>query len=239
MTNDRKMRIGIFAYNFKHWKTQAGIQNLVYAGYKPEAVFAADKIKLDFYQSKIRIAPKDLYLVHPREVAEYHNIDYHVSVHNSEETSRLIESYELDLGIVLGARILKPSAFSPFTKGVMNMHPGILPNNRGLDTIKWAVLKRLPQGVTTHIIDEKIDRGYLIDRKEINIYQDDTLMDVQIRIQNLEQEMMLSSIKKLEEKDIKGFNRLSAGDYNKSVPANLEETLVTEFIEYKRMYSAQ
>ena len=40
----------------------------------------------------------------------------------------------------LGARILKPSAFSPFRKGVMNMHPGILPDNRGLDTIKWAIL---------------------------------------------------------------------------------------------------
>ena len=47
------MKIGVFAYNFKHWKTQAGIQNLCMAGYKPEVVLAADPVKLNFYQSKI------------------------------------------------------------------------------------------------------------------------------------------------------------------------------------------
>jgi hypothetical protein len=30
------VRIGVFAYNFKHWKTQQGIQNLILAGFKPE-----------------------------------------------------------------------------------------------------------------------------------------------------------------------------------------------------------
>jgi len=59
MTN---LRIGVFAYNFKRWKTQAGIQNLCISGFKPEIIFAADPVELKFYKSKIRIAPKDLFL---------------------------------------------------------------------------------------------------------------------------------------------------------------------------------
>jgi hypothetical protein len=59
MTN---LKIGVFAYNFKHWKTQAGIQNLCISGFKPEIIFAADPVELKFYKSKIRIAPKDLFL---------------------------------------------------------------------------------------------------------------------------------------------------------------------------------
>ena len=56
-----------------------------------------------------------------------------------------------------------------------------------MDTIKWAIINRLPQGVTTHIIDDKIDRGFLIEKENIVLYEDDTLLDIQIRIQNLEQ----------------------------------------------------
>jgi len=32
------MRIGIFAYDFEHWKTQQGIQNLVLSKNKPEVI---------------------------------------------------------------------------------------------------------------------------------------------------------------------------------------------------------
>ena len=49
------MKIGIFAYNFEHWKTQQGIINLCMAGYKPSIIFAADPVELSFYKSKIKI----------------------------------------------------------------------------------------------------------------------------------------------------------------------------------------
>jgi hypothetical protein len=42
------LKIGVFAYNFKHWKTQAGIQNLCMADYKPSVIFVADPVELKF-----------------------------------------------------------------------------------------------------------------------------------------------------------------------------------------------
>jgi len=228
------MRIGIFAYDFEHWKTQQGIQNLVLSKNKPEVILAAPRVELNFYRSKIRTTPKDLFLIHPKKVAEYYDIDYHVVKHNSEETAALIKKYELDLGIVLGARILKTYVIESFNKGVLNMHPGILPDNRGLDTIKWAILNDLPQGVTTHLINDKIDRGLLVEKEEINIYEDDTLLDLQIRIQNLEQKMMLSSIDIIKKSDLNELKKNEKGQYNTSMSENLEKEMLTKFEAYKR-----
>jgi len=225
------MNIGVFAYNFPHWKTQEGINNLIISGNKPKVIFASDPVKLNFYKSKIRITPKDLYLTHPKEIARQHGIDYKILIHNSEETNNQVKEYNLDLGIILGARILKPIAFENFTIGVLNMHPGLLPKNRGLDNIKWAILDNIPQGVTTHLIDKSIDRGKSILKEEIKIYKDDSLVDLNIRIQNLEQKLMVDSIASLKENIPTQI--LGEGTYYKSVPEDIEKTLHQKFIEYK------
>ena len=228
------MKIGVFAYNFKHWKTQVGLFNLCMSGNKPDVIFASDPVDLNFYRSKIRVSPKDQFLWHPREIANYFGIDYRVVVHNSEETSDLVKSYNLDVGVILGARILKPVAFRSFKLGVINMHPGVLPENRGLDNLKWAILKNLPQGVTSHLIDEKIDRGLLLIRKEITVYKDDTLVDLHVRIQNLEQSMMIDSLDFLKNRE-EELPSLEKGSYHKSVPEEMEKTLMEKFKEYKNM----
>jgi len=233
----KKLRIGIFAYNFKHWKTQEGIRNLCIAGFKPAVIFAAEPVQLNFYRSKIRVGPKDLFLWHPSKIAEFYNIDYHVVIHNSNETSDLVKKYDLDVGVILGARILKPIAFDNFKIGVINMHPGILPQNRGLDNLKWAILNNLPQGVTSHLIDKNIDRGLIITQDKILIYEDDTMIDLHIRIQSLEQRLMIESLRFLSENGKSGLSALGKGTYYKSVPEDIESTLNKKFKDYKKRMS--
>tara|TARA_R110000824_G_scaffold283078_2_gene471416 strand:- start:3267 stop:3968 length:702 start_codon:yes stop_codon:yes gene_type:complete len=228
------MKIGIFAYNFKHWKTQAGIQNLCMAGYKPEVIFAADPVELKFYQSKIRASPKDLFLWHPKELSDFYSIDYHVVRHNSEETATIVKETSLDLGIILGARILKPVAFRRFSIGVMNMHPGILPENRGLDNLKWAIIDKKPQGVTTHLINDKIDRGQQILQEKIKIYEDDTLLDIHLRLQHLEQKLMIDSVSVLSRSS--KLKTIEKGTYYKSVPPEREAKMMQMFDDYKREF---
>ena len=231
------MRIGVFAYNFPHWKTQAGIQNLCIAGYKPEVIFAADPVELKFYKSQVRLTPKGLFLWHPKKLANFYGIDYHVVKHNSQETASIAHDQKLDIGVILGARILKPIAFDGFSVGVINMHPGILPENRGLDNLKWAILNGQQQGVTTHIIDREIDRGQKILQETIDVYEDDTLLDVHLRLQALEQKLMIDSISYLDKNGRASLPSLGTGTYNKSVPQPVENGLMESFIEYKLEYS--
>ncbi len=230
------MKIGVFAYNFEHKKTQEGLLQLFLNGYRISCVLAADPVKLTFYQSKIRVSPKGLTYNHPEKIAKMLNIPYKVVTHNSSDCIKIIKDLKLDLGIILGARILKEDVIRAFKIGVLNMHPGLLPENRGLDTIKWAIIKGFKQGVTTHLITKQIDRGYMILKNDIMVYNDDTLLDIFLRIQNKELNLMIESLKVLElgEKD---FELIGDGNYFKSVPPELETILLKRFKSYKKTYN--
>ena len=191
------IKIGVFAYNWPHFKTQSGLFNLCVSGFKPAVALCADAVELKFYKSKIRIGPKDLYLHDTETLCEFFDIGYEVTKHNSKHCEDIIKSLNLDVGIVLGARIINQNIIDAFNIGIINMHPGILPQNRGLDNLKWAILKGMKQGVTSHLIDSKIDRGRFIDSQEIPIYKDDTLVDLLLRLQAKEQKMMIEAIERL------------------------------------------
>ena len=132
------MKIGVFVYNWSHWKSQVGLLNLILNDFNPECVLAADPVELKFYKSKVRIGPKDLFLHSSSHICSKFNIDYRVIVHNSDECAQIIREKNLDIGIILGARILKQHIIDSFNLGVINMHPGLLPDNRGLDNLKMT-----------------------------------------------------------------------------------------------------
>lgn len=227
------LKIGIFAYNFEHKKTQEGILRLFLEGYDLSCILAQDKLKLNITESHIRVSPKGLSYVHPRQIAEKLDIPYHVVLHNSEECKELIKRYELDLGIILGARILKNDIIEAFKLGIINLHPGILPDNRGLDNLKWAILKNFKQGATAHFISEEIDKGRIILQEEIDVFKDDTLLDLHLRIQSKELDLMVKSLDILESGK-RDFEELGEGNYFKAVPEGLEADLIERFEQYKK-----
>jgi methionyl-tRNA formyltransferase len=229
------MKIGIFSYNFPHYKTQQGIYNLILNNIKPSVVFSANPVELNFYTSKLRVAPKYINLTNTIDIANVFNIDHYIVEHNSQKTKSLIKQYELDIGIILGSRIIKQDIIDAFSIGILNMHPGIIPINRGLDNLKWAIHDEIKQGVTTHLISSEIDKGSIIDKQCINVFLDDTLIDIHVRLQELELKMMMEALQKLKD----GFlpvNQVENGKYNKAMPKNKEELLMTNFKAYKTKY---
>jgi len=232
------MKIGVFVYNFEHKKSQEGLLELFLNGIQPDCIFAADPVSINFYQSKIRIAPKGIKYIHPRAIARKLNIPYYEVDHSGHQCLNIIKERQLDLGVILGARILRGPVVKSFNVGILNMHPGLLPENRGLDNVKWAIIDNISQGVTSHLIDDHIDRGLLIDKKTIDVYQDDTLIDITLRIQNLELKMMVDAIRKIENEEI-DFMPLGVGKRNVSIPASVEMYLGEIFESYKERYMLQ
>ena len=227
------MKIGVLAYDATHWKTQNGLINLLMSGHRPDVVMAAPLRDLKFYRSSVRITPKDLFLWHPAEICARLGIDYHRVEHNSAQCQDIVSEAGLDVGIILGARILKQSTIDAFRVGIINVHPGILPENRGLDNIKWAVLNDRDQGATAHLIDREIDRGRMICQDRIRVYGDDSLMDLKIRLQHLEQRLMVEALEKvMEAPSAESFPLLEEGEYHKPISAEMEETLDERLREY-------
>ena len=78
------------------------------------------------------------------------------------------------------AKIIPPAFIG--NRLVLNCHPGLLPQNRGVDALKWSVINNWPIGVTLHIIDANIDRGTILTRWRTSLLPNDTLQDIFARV---------------------------------------------------------
>jgi methionyl-tRNA formyltransferase len=58
--------------------------------------------------------------------------------------------------------------------GAVNMHPSLLPYNRGKHYNFWAIVEQCPFGVSIHMVDKGIDSGDILFQKEIEIAWTDT-----------------------------------------------------------------
>ncbi len=65
--------------------------------------------------------------------------------------------------------ILKDDVLSLFPDRVVNLHPSLLPWNRGTFSNFWSFLEGTPKGVTVHYIDLGVDTGDLIAQERIRL----------------------------------------------------------------------
>ncbi len=231
------MKICVFAYNFKHKKTQEGLLKLFCSNLKIRQVIAMNKIKINSPKKKLETSSRDLIYINPKKICEKFKIPYKVMSHNSFKCTEYLKKKKYDLGIILGARILKKNIIDCFKIGILNLHPGILPENRGLDTCQWAILKMFPQGATSHLIDKRMDCGKILIRKKIKIYKKDSLKDFYERIQSLELDLMIKSIKILIKKKNYGFIPKKQGKYHSYISTADELKVIKNLDKYKKKFS--
>ena len=85
-----------------------------------------------------------------------------VSIHNSEQVMPHIKELELDLIVFGGTRIIRGEILDFPKDGVINSHPGLLPECRGSASPAWSVYHDIPIGSSTHFCDNGIDTGQLL-----------------------------------------------------------------------------
>ena len=93
-----------------------------------------------------------------------------------------------------------------FSKGIVNFHPGLIPEARGLDTPQWCVYDDIPLGITSHFIDSKVDAGLIIETKSLPEYPDDTLVDISVRLYQGQLEMFQSTMDKAINDNLESFS---------------------------------
>lgn len=182
------MKFAVLAYNFHHWKTQNGLINLVCNGFTPSVVILQNKKQLNVPTSKYRITPDFEYLQDPKELCKVLGLKFKILDHDK------IVNETCDLAVILGARILPQRTIDQFPKGILNIHPGILPGNRGLDNLKWSLIKGLPIGCTAHLIDSRVDMGYIVCKAVMNRKPDETIRELHLRQRGVEQQLLLKAM---------------------------------------------
>lgn len=86
---------------------------------------------------------------------------------NTPEFIEYVKKNEIDLVINARTRfIYKSKALKAPKLACLNIHHGILPDNRGTMCDLWAVYEGRPTGFTIHFMEKKIDAGKIIRVKE-------------------------------------------------------------------------
>jgi len=182
------MKIAVITYNAPHRKTQDLVYRLLLSGHSDITL-----VVLPFEQRPY----KPLYEHRPPVAIHTHPQTMSITLglnHVLLDICKLNDYFEGEKfdRILIGGCGLLPESLIKFN--IINAHPGFLPIVRGLDSFKWAILKGLTIGVTTHFIGVGADLGVLIDRMSIERLPNDTFHSLAYRQYELEVNMLVSAI---------------------------------------------
>jgi peptidoglycan/xylan/chitin deacetylase (PgdA/CDA1 family)/folate-dependent phosphoribosylglycinamide formyltransferase PurN len=115
---------------------------------------------------------------------------------HSAEALDFVRGLNADLGVVYGARILKPCLFSIPRLGSINIHKRKVPDYRGGGPVGlWEMLDGQPViGVTVHEVEEKLDSGAVINQGTIAIEPFDTLSSLAMKAHVMANDLLVRSI---------------------------------------------
>lgn len=155
-------------------------QQLAGAGYVPaivveEASEIADEEREKFLR---RIAGRPVAPTLAAQARAFHVPVVTVPIHSSELLMEHLGALDLDLIVLGGTRIIRGPILAHPREGVLNSHPGLLPDCRGSASPAWSVYHDIPIGASTHFIDSGIDTGDLLLRREIRVRRGMTYEDL-------------------------------------------------------------
>src|SRR6266513_3924466 len=112
------------------------------------------------------------------------------------ELVKMLREAGVDLVVLAGfMRVLHAPMLKAFPQRIINIHPSLLPKFPGLEAWKQAFgAGETVTGCTVHYIDEKVDHGQIIARREVAILPDDTAESLHARIQIAERELYPAAI---------------------------------------------
>jgi methionyl-tRNA formyltransferase len=148
------------------------LQSLLAAGFVPAAVIeeASDDAaeELAFQLELVERSPAYTELPTTEALCSRFGVAHHcVDDLNGDASAGLLRRHAPDLLLLGDAPLLRDSIFRIPPAGTINIHPGYLPDVRGVNAYIWAVTKSLPQGVTAHFVDSGIDTGRIVVRRAV------------------------------------------------------------------------
>jgi phosphoribosylglycinamide formyltransferase-1 len=116
-----------------------------------------------------------------------------------EQLVKMLRDAGVELVALAGfMRVLHEAMLKAFPRRIINIHPSLLPKFPGLEAWKQALAAgEKVTGCTVHYVDEKIDHGRILARREVTILPNDTPESLHFRIQMLEHELYPTVIAEL------------------------------------------
>ena len=121
-------------------------------------------------------------------------------VKNNTEFIETIKKLNPDVICVVAYGKILPKEILEIPKfGCINVHASLLPKYRGAAPIQWAVINgEKTTGVTTMYMDETMDTGDMILKKEIEIGEEETTGELWNRLSKIGGKLLVETLEKIE-----------------------------------------
>ncbi|MFD1095758.1 methionyl-tRNA formyltransferase [Salegentibacter chungangensis] len=117
----------------------------------------------------------------------------------SEEFLEELKSLNPNLQVVVAFRMLPKSVWSLPEYGTFNLHASLLPQYRGAAPINWALINgEKTTGVSTFLLDEKIDTGAMLLQKEVEIEPQENAGQLHDKLMHTGAGLILDTLKLIE-----------------------------------------
>ncbi|MBR5107166.1 MAG: methionyl-tRNA formyltransferase [Bacteroidales bacterium] len=114
-----------------------------------------------------------------------------------------LAAWKADLFVVVGFRMLPEVVWKMPKMGTFNLHAALLPQYRGAAPINWAVINgENLTGVTTFMIDQKIDTGGILLRQECRVEPTDTAGDVHDKLMAIGADLVVQTVEGIIQKNV-------------------------------------
>jgi len=108
---------------------------------------------------------------------------FFVENHNDQNCLDLISNNKIDCLLNAGTpRKISKKILDCVLHGVVNIHPGVLPQYRGCTAVEWAILNDDKVGNTAHFMDEGYDTGNLILSECYEFPEDASYESIRIKV---------------------------------------------------------
>lgn len=145
----------------------------------------------------------------------------HLSISNLSNSTMNHELLTISplVGVLADFGLIIPSAILDlFPKGILNIHPSLLPKYRGPTPVQNAILNGEEKtGVTIIKLDNEVDHGPILTQKEVSISPSDNAQTLYAKLFKVGAELLHQNLNKY----IKGEIKLSEQDHSKATITRL------------------
>jgi methionyl-tRNA formyltransferase len=127
-------------------------------------------------------------------------LEYNIPLYQPEKLSSLetvtqLDALNADVFVVVAFRMLPKVIWELPKLGTFNLHASLLPQYRGAAPIHWSIINgEQASGLTTFLIDDKIDTGAILLQKKLDILPEDTMGILSERMQNHAGELIIATL---------------------------------------------
>tara|TARA_B100000886_G_C20419850_1_gene491016 strand:- start:1193 stop:1924 length:732 start_codon:yes stop_codon:yes gene_type:complete len=141
---------------------------------------------------------------------------YLVDNHNSQSALKLYKKLKIQCLFNAGTpRLINKNVIDSMSNGIINIHPGILPEYRGCSCVEWAILNDDPIGNTAHFMDVNYDTGPIIEIEKYDFKHSSEYIDIRTTVYLKGCKLAANVLKKIEILNL-GFEKATKQDNKKA-----------------------